>query len=245
MSADEKRRMAASREAVRTMFSPGMKLSRLVDDNYMLLPVIERFGMGLGFGDIIVGEACRRAGVSEDFFLTICNIYTYDGYMPDGEALGRMSITELIGYLCSSHEYYSRLQIPRLKEKLDGLVYSCLRSHSALLSRFFDSYEQELANHFAYEDEVVFPYVRELASGSRLGGYSIDKFGENHGNIEEKLEDLKNIILKYLPAGCDEALRTEVLFDLYRLRDDLARHTMLENLVLIPLVSRLEDCAGK
>lgn len=217
-----------------------MKLAELVDENYMLLPVIERLGIPLGFGEVSVGEACRKADIDPEFFLMLCNIHTVEGYVPDVRQLDGIDPLTLIDYLHSSHEYYSHKQIPRLKERLNSLVDSCPSAHGPLLNSFFDHYQNEVMNHFRYEDEVVFPYVRGIAEGMRREGYSIEKFEENHESIDEKLADLKNIIMKYLPAGCDEMLRTEVLFDLFRLRDDIDKHTMMEDLILIPLVAGLE-----
>lgn len=222
-------------------FSGNMKLAELVDANYMLLPVVERLGIALGFGDVSVDEACRKVGVPADFLLLICNIYTFDDYMPDGGQLDTIDPVQLISYLHNSHEYYSRRQIPRLGDKLSELVSSCHASNSQLLSRFFDNYRREVANHFRYEDEVVFPYVREVVAGKRSqSGYSIERFEENHDSIDEKLDDLKNIIMKYLPGVGNEVLRTEVLFDLYQLGEDIGKHTIIEDRILIPLVARLE-----
>lgn len=227
------------------LFGEHVKLAGVVDTNYMLLPVLERLGIGLGFGEESVGEACRRAGVRPSFFVLLCAIHTFDDYVPDAAQIENADPLELIAYLRNSHEYYSRRQVPRLREKLDRLVASCRSAHSELLSRFFDNYQRELDSHFLYEDEKVFPYVEDIAQGRPSDGeYSIERFEQNHENIDEKLDDLKNIILKYLPDVCDETLRTDALFDIYRLRDDLERHTMMENKILVPLVEKLEE-AGR
>lgn len=222
------------------LFTEGMKMADLVDANYMLLPVLERLGIPLGFGELSVEEACREAGVEPKFFILLSNIHTVDGYMPDEKQLAEINPVVLIDYLYRSHKYYSSNLIPRLKERLGHLVSSCRTMHGELLNRFFDNYESEINKHFRYEDEVVFPYVRGVVEGRREPGYSIERFEENHDNIDEKLADLKNIIMKYLPRGCDEVRRSEVLFELFRLREDLDKHTMMENLILIPMVAGLE-----
>ena len=55
------------------------------------------------------------------------------------------------------------------------------------------------------------------------------------------LHDLKNIVMKYLPDTCDTVQRNEVLYRIFRLEEDLAKHTIVEDTVLIPLVNRIED----
>ena len=59
-------------------------------------------------------------------------------------------------------------------------------------------------------------------------------------NIDEKLEDLKNIVMKYLPAECDSEMRIRVLMTIYYLQEDLKRHTYVENNILAPMVTRME-----
>ena len=87
---------------------------------------------------------------------------------------------------------------------------------------------------------IVFPYVRALKEGKMMEGYSIEQFEENHSNIDETLGDLKNIVMKYLPDTCDTVLRNEVLYRIYRLDEDLAKHTIIEDRVLIPIVNKME-----
>ena len=71
--------------------------------------------------------------------------------------------------------------------------------------------------------------------------YSIEQFEENHSNIDETLNDLKNIVMKYLPDTCDTVLRNEVLYRIFRLEEDLLKHTLVEDNILIPLVNKLEE----
>ena len=74
----------------------------------------------------------------------------------------------------------------------------------------------------------------------RQAGYSIGQFEKNHSNIDEKLNDLKNIVMKYLPDICDPVLRNDVLYHIFCLEDDLRHHTLIEDNVLVPLVGILE-----
>ena len=71
--------------------------------------------------------------------------------------------------------------------------------------------------------------------------FAIIQYEENHTNVEEKLGDLKNIIMKYLPKECDDRQISVVLFNLYLLEMDLEKHTAIEDDILIPMVNRLED----
>ena len=107
--------------------------------------------------------------------------------------------------------------------------------------KFFEDYRVELEKHFGREEEQVFPYVESILAGCKPEGYSIGDFEEHHESVDEKMEDMKNIVMKYLPEACDSDLQMWVLLSIYRLRDDLRRHTYVEDDILVPIVKRLEN----
>lgn len=47
--------------------------------------------------------------------------------------------------------------------------------------------------------------------------------------------------MKYIPDTCDMVLRNEVLYGIFRLEEDLKKHTLIEDRVLIPMVNRMEE----
>ena len=59
--------------------------------------------------------------------------------------------------------------------------------------------------------------------------------------MEEKLEDLKNLGMKYMPAVCEQQDSFKALFYVFSLATDLEKHTVVENDILVPIVNRLEN----
>ncbi|MGC8803040.1 MAG: hypothetical protein ACP5PS_04610, partial [Bacteroidales bacterium] len=55
--------------------------------------------------------------------------------------------------------------------------------------------------------------------------YSVEEYREHHDDIEEKLSDLKNLLIKYLPAREDQQARRRLLTHLFELESDLAIHS--------------------
>ena len=86
----------------------------------------------------------------------------------------------------------------------------------------------------------MFPYIKGLCEGKKSGEFSIDKFEDHHDNIEEKLSDLKNIIIKYMSKPEHDLQKLDLLDKLFQLQDDLDRHTKIEDLLLTPMVMKLE-----
>lgn len=223
------------------VFSESMKLADLVDANFKLLNVLSRLGVSLGFGENTIREMCRKHGIDLNSFLLICSIYTYDNYIPSADLLAGADPGTIVDYLHNSHAFYLNKEFIALEAELAAMVGPCDELQKKLVARFFADYKKQVENHFEYEESVVFPYVRALMEGGWQEGYSIEQFEENHSNIDETLNDLKNIVMKYLPDTCDTVLRNEVLYRIFRLEEDLRKHTLVEDNILIPLVNKLEE----
>lgn len=214
----------------------------LIESDYNLLLLFPRFGLELGVGESSVAEQCMSQGVSSQLFVMMCNIYSHADYMPSQDELNQIDVEQLLSYLSRSHTYYVQSRIKPIEEQLKALSAQCTSSHSAVLQRFFAEYEQEVMHHFSYEEDTVFPYIRTLMScHKRQPGYDINTFRHNHSNIDDKLSDLKNILVKHLHGIGIAAQTTELLFQIFLLEEDLNRHTFIEDVVLIPLVQHLEE----
>ncbi len=218
-----------------------MKLAELIEMNHNLLEVLSRLGIGLGFGERTVAEACAEHGINVSSFLLICNEYTFDNYVPAADLIASAELKDIVGYLHNSHLSYLQDAMSVLEGYLIRLIAPTDEGQKKIVRKFFMDYKREVEIHFDYEENTVFPYVNALLAGGRQPGYSIETFEENHSNIDEKLSDLKNIVMKYLPASCDRSLRNKALFVIFYLEEDLCRHTLIENDILVPMVNILES----
>ncbi|MBP5649874.1 MAG: hemerythrin domain-containing protein, partial [Bacteroidales bacterium] len=79
-----------------------------------------------------------------------------------------------------------------------------------------------------------------LLNGQRSDSYKINEFEHNHTNIQDTLDDMMNILLKYLPGDILPKERIEISLDIMDLSDDLNRHSLIEDRILIPYVELLE-----
>ncbi len=222
-------------------FSPEIKMSELVEANYHLLAVLSRFGIEGGFGERTVRELCEKNRLDTDTFLLICNVYTHKDYAPSQDILRDGRIEDILRYLHQSHDYYMNNALVLLASTIEKLVEPCSETQKSVIWKFFSDYKEELDKHFAYEEGEVIPYVQNLLLGKRNCNYSIDRFEENHTNIDDKLSDLKNLILKSLPANCDDRLRVRLLNYIFALQSDLESHTAIEDNILVPMVRLIEN----
>ena len=213
------------------------KMSDLICDNYSLLMVMSRFGLSLGFGDKSVKDVCEAQGVDCPTFLAVANFISEEQYSYSGNE-SDFSIPALMDYLKRAHTYFLDFNLPAIRRKLIEAVDCAQNDVSFAIMRFFDEYAAEVQRHMSYEEQTVFPYVESLLSGEKNTAYSIDIFRRQHDQIDIKLRELKNIIIKYYPSGSSNELNG-VLFDIFNCEHELASHNAVEDELFIPAVERL------
>jgi regulator of cell morphogenesis and NO signaling len=230
-----------------------MKMAEVVHMNYQLLPIISRFGINLGFGDKTIEQVCKEYEINVDFFLEIINSFHNKDYFPR-KHLRSFSLELITEYLHKSHEYYLQNKIPRIEQLLHHFSEAYHGNSSEifqLIDKFFNEYKKELNDHIRNEEEKVYPYALSVEKAfhakdpsheivARIRSYSIDDFEIEHNNVEDKLFDLKNILIKYLPFPFDTQLCHAILIELFRLETDLNDHARIEDKVLVPKVKYME-----
>lgn len=216
------------------------KMSDLICQNYALLQVLSRFGVSLGFGDKNVQEVCSQSGVDCNTFLTVVNFLIEENPRMQ-DHLDRISVPALIDYLKRAHCYFLDFQLPSIRKKLvEALSNSPEKEVTFLIVQFFDAYVDEVRKHMEYENQKVFTYVDQLMSGMHPEGFNIGVFASHHEHIDLKLTELKNIIIKYYPAGGDNQLLNSALFDIFSCEQDLASHNRVEDCLFVPAIMEME-----
>lgn len=227
-----------------------MLMADVIHLNYLLLRVISRFDIRLGFGNKSVKQVCEDQKINIDFFLQVVNSFHDPEYFPDKD-LQNFPVHLLVKYLQKTHDYYVRVKIPEIESyiiKLENESHNYNKSNLNFISSFFKKYKKEFVTHINREEEVVLPYVLRIeeafVSNTKLGenefNYCIDDFAREHDNLEDKLYDLKNIIIKFLPPVNDEETCNYMLIEIYRLERDLNNHARMEDKVLVPKVRAME-----
>lgn len=222
------------------LFSSDSRLSDLITAHPSLLSLLTRMGLSLGFGDRSIADVCEESGVNTDFFLLICNVYTFNNYVPSTAAILGTDMTGLVPYLEKSHQYYVDKRLPHIERHLDAIAQNLSGRISLVFISFYKQYKQEVVAHFMHEERDVFPHIRALMAGQRDTTYRISEFLQSHSDIEGKLDDLLNIIFKYLPPQVDDDNVLDVVYDILRLSEDLKKHNFIEEKIMVPLVGHLE-----
>lgn len=227
--------------------SPEAKITDIIQNNPNLLLVFEHFGFCYEFNNKTLQEICNLHQVNTDLVVTVANLFNGHG-INKRLNYSKENITTIIKFLKSNHSYYGTEKIPLLKDLINKMLEINDHPKIILVNKFFESYYSEVIEHFNYENNVVFPYALELLNKTKLTfkeevektGFSIQVFKENHEDIEEKLQDLINLLLKYLPVKNDLRIRRELLLGIFELEQNLATHRLIEDNILVPMLEEAE-----
>ena len=226
------------------------RLAEYVKKHPEMLDMLERLGISLGFGDKTTQEICHEYNIDIHFFLDLTKMIIHKGFEQSG-GMGDYPISHTLNYLRNSHHAYLKESLPRMErymvelgEKEEGREKDCL-----LLLHYYNEYKMECEKHFQNEEKNVFPYIEYLDSYKSMSlsdvqasirKNSIDNYVRAHDSLDEKLNDLKNLIIKYFKPFREKEIIKSLLKMLSEFEEDLRNHERIENEILFRQTKILE-----
>jgi regulator of cell morphogenesis and NO signaling len=225
----------------------------IIAADFRAVAVFEQFGIDFrGAGSRPLADACRAAAADPDAV-----IHALDALPPraaaDDESTNR-PVDRLIDHILATHHAYVRSAVPTIARYLETLQSVDGARHPELtrVAAIFGAVSANLERHMFKEEQILFPYVRELAATTaRDRGVWMSPFGTVENPIRmlerEHLEAAGELrVIRELTNGYttpDDGCPTyEVcLAELARFERDLQRHVNLENSVLFPKAVELEQ----
>jgi len=217
------------------------KMSDLISDDFRLLQVISRFGISLGFSEKTVKEVCNEQQVDCPTFLAIVNFTKY-GEKVSHAWIDKVSVKSLTDYLSQAHSYFLGFSLPNIRRKLlEAMDCSVRNDISFLIIKFFDEYVSEVQKHMSQENTKVFTYVDRLLQGHVDKQIPVEMALLHQEPVEQRLHELKNIIIKYCDASSNNNLLNAALYDIFLCEEDLYTHYCMEESLFLPVVHALEE----
>lgn len=233
-------------QTTKTYIKPDIKMADLIFENPYLLLLLEHFGLDLVVHDKTVSQVCNENGINEKVFISFANLY--NGFPPStNEGFDFEDIETIIGFLRNSHYYFKYDKYPEIQAYIKKLFANNPTAEIRMIEKFFDDYFMEVSEHLDYEEGIAFPYFRSLLknngtiSANEETVFSGTEYLEHHTDIELKLTDLKNLLLRHVSLKNDPVNRRKLLFSLFELEYVLNIHSVIEETILIPLVINLEN----
>jgi len=228
---------------------PDTKIIKIINFNYHTLPIFSRFGMCTGFGDMTIHDFANKYNVSIYLLIELINTFVNKNYLPNEQNLKKFKLSELINYLRKAHSDY-RENLQHIENLLNNLLnnFAFEKNNIQLIIEFFNEYKQELLKHIDYEDKEIYPQIIELEKAYLTNpnsdltfNYDLKKYLQEHINVEEKIVDIKNIIVRHLPTKSPSTLCYQLISEIYDFENDLIEHQRLEELILIPKALDLKN----
>src|SRR5690349_7197593 len=153
----------------------------------------------------------------------------------------RASIAEMCALIVRAHHEPARSELPRIAQLLDRVVRVHGGRHAELgdLRRVFTGLRTELEEHFAIEEETVFPACRAADaadSPAAVDGAMLAMCEDSHEFAGEALEAMRELSGGYDREHAFCGTHRALLDALEKFELDLHQHVHEENNVLFPRV---------
>jgi regulator of cell morphogenesis and NO signaling len=228
-------------------------LGNIVASDHRAAGVLDRFGLDFCCGGKrTFGEACAAARLDPG---TVAGELAKLSAAPATEDVPDASwpVEELAHYIVRRHHAYVRQQLPVIGGHLEKLVAVHGERHPELgqIAGHFAELAGELQRHMMKEEQILFPYVRQLAASAEFGlEPPIGMFGSvsnpirmmeaEHRHAGDELGAIRGLSANY-SVPVDGCTTYRVCYEELAAFDaDLRQHIHLENNILFPHAVTLE-----
>jgi regulator of cell morphogenesis and NO signaling len=239
-------------------FDTSTTVGEIVAADYRAAGVFDRFGIDFCCGGKrTFGEACAAGRVDPGALgaeLGRLSATSGADAVPDAS----WSVEELARYIVQRHHGYVREQLPVIAGRLEKLVSVHGVRHPELrqIAGHFAELSYELQAHMVKEEQVLFPYMQQLAACAEFGleppvpmfgnvTYPIRMMEAEHRHAGDELGVIRGLSANYsVPAdGCSTY---RVCYEELAAFDaDLRQHIHLENNILFPHAVTLEAAVNE
>jgi len=199
-------------------------------------------------GDRPLEEACASANVAIDDVLRA--LEQGDTSAPSANRdWNTAPLGELVDHIVNKHHAYVKNEVPRLKTLIAKVVGVHGQNHPELeqVQVAFSELANELAGHLVKEEQILFPYVKQMAGGAGCGPSCFGTVRNpirvmmmEHDDAGDKLREMRRITSDYsIPADACTSYAT-LFRALVEFEQDLHQHIHLENNILFPRAAAME-----
>jgi len=221
------------------------KVSKIVAENFRTAKVFSDFGIDFCCnGGIPLIDACKQNNVDIDDIMVQLELVIKD---PDSVDYQSMELDELIDFIIRVHHNYVQATIPVLKQYLDKLSKVHSERHPELhqINNLFIKTSEALINHMRKEEQILFPFIKEMCETKDKNTSCIDPyFGHidnpiammemEHAAEGESFRQIADLSNQYTcpPDGCQTYQVAYAVLDEFE--EDLHKHIHMENNILFP-----------
>jgi regulator of cell morphogenesis and NO signaling len=239
-------------DAVET--DPGrLTLSEIVRRNYKTSEVFEKYNLDFCCrGDKLLTDACEERGV--DSSVVFEELQSIKSDSRNSENYSNRDLDFLIDYIVNTHHAYINKMIPVIVAHTQKISVVHGKNHPELIqvSSGFERVYKDLKQHMLKEEQILFPFIKQLVNVRNKGLKSEPPFfgtvknpirmmEAEHQAAGDELHEIRDLANNYeIPEDACETYRI-TMQELKEFEEDLHKHVYLENYILFPRSVELEQ----
>jgi iron-sulfur cluster repair protein YtfE (RIC family) len=213
-------------------------LAKVVRDNFLLFPVLNRLGVDITYKELSVKQVCEIKSIDINLFLLVVNTFVNPYYTPCNESLN-FPLKDLMGYLSQSHKLFRDYYLSIMKDLFKRIRDIDPNCGVVLVNDVYIKAQSMFLKHINYEDEIVYPHIMNVCEYLIVErNVELEKFVDfseavQHKKFIEEMDDLLAIFLKYVSPTCNLEM-SKLVAVLSSFSDELAHHMLIEDKYLYP-----------
>lgn len=228
-------------------------VGEIVATDFRTAAVFEGFGIDFCCGGRrSLTDACQKAAADEGEVIKA--LQALPRVAAEDDDVTRWRLERLIDHIVSTHHDYVRQALPAIGRHLAKLSSAHGERHPELgrIANVFGEVASELSQHLMKEEQVLFPYIRDLEEqqAQSCGGLAspfgtvenpIRMMEREHRDAADGLRIIRELTHEYTTPGDGCTTYAVTMEELAHFERDLHRHVHLENNVLFPRAVALEN----
>lgn len=229
-------------------------IKEIVTQNFRTASVFEKYSLDFCCkGGVTIHDACREKQIDPSTVITdLLALNTAED--ASSQRFNQWDTDFLATYIIENHHAYVRQAIPALLAHTQKVAAVHGERHPEMkqVGNLFGVVANEMISHMHKEEHILFPYIVSLArtakekrstSGSPFGSirnpiHMMEQEHESAGSLMYEIRELTN---NYAIPGDACTTYRVTLKELQEFEHDLHQHVHLENNILFPKATRIEE----
>jgi regulator of cell morphogenesis and NO signaling len=227
----------------------------LVKSDYRMADVFKKHQINFCCaGNISLAETCRVKNIDYDIMVSELKGATYDFRISSSTDFNLWKIDFLVDFIINVHHQYLYQVVPDLSGSLKSFSLGHHQKYPEIvqIEELFDKLSKTLLIQSRHEDEVIFPYIKQIDSAHRrkeaYGNLFVRTLrkplsivGRDREQINTLLEELENISGHFTVSGGSCISYTVILQRLKEFSENAKQHQYLEHNILFSRALSIEQ----
>lgn len=241
---------------MKPVFNYDSRLRDIIFYDVSVIPVLDRFGIRLGVGDLTVGEYCKDKDIDKEFLLAVINAFLDKDFIPVNPIKVK-NPDQVADYLEKTDLYYRNISLPNIERHFNLLIskseHNKIGDNLDMLKTFFSDLRDDFCRFIDNDIQQWIPLLRKNAGvvteeiedlGMELMSTDFneereEEFSLGGSMIEDRLRDLLSFFVVYLRGEYNNNLMVAVVSSLFVLEKDVTQNNRVRDRILKPLLKEM------